>query len=681
VSEHDEHDDEWPDDRPGRAPHRDDGWRGLLREETGPPRIRAGKDLFLHCLESAGLVFVASLVIAGAMPRSVNWQLITITFACLTAVTFYTAMRTTRSTFMSVYLLTWGVLLTVWFTAERHFGLPHELIIAGLFIPSLILAGIGPVAIGHHRQALAAEDTAASGRANELEVKRWVRLFANHGAPGVTVIDVREENGVIEVRGRLGRATRDRRALTYRQLEMIAPEIAVSLQRDPDGVYFSRPEHGSAADFTLHIRPKRRGARPTVHMPLENKPLTVNRALEFGIFDNGKPFRQSLREAHVLIGGSTGWGKSSLLNVFIALLAACNDALIWMIDMSGGMTARPWIMPYLAEHANRPVIDWIATERAEAKLMLETALEVGRIRSTYPVFEKITPSEATPALILICDDMGACFGHGKVTGSTKAGDRVSNWGLSQLGSEFTELARKAAGSMVGAVQRTNVELMGNTGIKAMSDIRFGLHCNDSVDGGRIFPDDPASARLLSELQDRGDALVKRPGGITPVVHLYRIEPEERITDRALYCGDLRPQLEPQCAGHLGDAYAERWDRCTDLLDAWREAGGIPQPPDPDDEFGSIVAFNKLEGLADPPGGIDPREKRMLQIIREAGWTGLYVRQIMSRLQSEGKNPPARETVQRWLAKNADKGKLHRPARGSGWRWANLGDDDDMPDVM
>ena len=1066
-----EHDEEELDEAFGDA-SRNDGWRGLVREQEGPPRIKTGKDLFLHCLESAGLVFVASLVAAGLpLHRVIAWQLVTLAFACLTAVTFYTAYRTTRSAFMSSYLLAWGVLLTVWFTAAWHFGVPHEMVIAGLFIPCLILAGIGPVAIGHHRQALARQDEAALGRANELEIKRWVRFFANHGAPGVKIIDVREEHGVIEVRGELGRATRDRRAMTYRQLEMCAAEMAVSLKRDSDGVYFSKPERGHAADFVLHVRPKRHGARPTVHMPLENKPLTVNRPLEFGVFDNGKPFRQLMREVHVLIGGSTGWGKalacdtpvpvpagwatmgeirpgdlvfdetgnpvrvlaatevmegrpcyevefsdgtvitadawhqwkvdtaasrasrqprhpvtltteqmipglrdapngrlnysvrvaaplqcpeadlpvppytlgawlgdgtsdtglitsadheiineiesegetawvtqdaargvlrdrhavlaclladercspsgeiaarglcrnhwererragrldqwplmrsreagrrevlagyrigdltsrlgdlgmlenkhipaiyqrasesqrrallaglldtdgycipsgtakyystcerlardvhqlacglgykatlrsktaklygkdcglvwivaftpadkvfrlprklarqktdvrpvvfrryvtairpvpsvpvrclmvdgpshlylaghscvpthnSSLLNVFIALLAACPDSLIWLIDMSGGITARPWIMPYLAEHANKPVIDWVATERDEAKLMLESALEVGRVRSTYPVFEKITPSEATPALFLLCDDMGACFGHGKVTGSVKSGDRVSNWGLSQLGSEFTELARKAAGSMVGAVQRTNVELMGGTGIKAMSDIRFGLHCNDSVDGGRIFPDDPAAARMLYELQDRGDALIKRPGGITPVVHLYRIEPEERITDRALYCGNLRPKLEPQCAERL-PAYAGRWDRNADLLDTWREAAGFAPAPDPEDEFGSIVAFNKLDDLTEPPGGTDPREKRMLQLIREAGWTGLYVRQIMSRLEAEGK-APARETVQRWLAKNAQRGKLHRPARGSGWRWANLGDDDDMPDVM
>ena len=675
-----EHDDDLDEHDFDGAPRRDDGWRGLVREQEGPPRIKAGKDLFLHCLESAGLVFVASLVLAGLpLHHTVAWQLVTVTFACLTAVTFYTAMRTTRSAFMSSYLLVWGVLLTAWFTAAWHFGVKHEMIIASLFVPSLILAGIGPVAIGHHRQALAREDEAAAGRANELEIRRWVRFFANHGAPGVKIIDVREEHGVIEVRGELGRATRDRRAMTYRQLEMCAAEMAVSLKRDTDGVYFSKPERGHAADFVLHVRPKRHGARPTVHMPLENKPLTVNRPLEFGVFDNGKPFRQLMREVHVLIGGSTGWGKSSLLNVFIALLAACPDSLIWLIDMSGGITARPWIMPYLAEHANKPVIDWVATERDEAKLMLESALEVGRVRSTYPVFEKITPSEATPALFLLCDDMGACFGHGKVTGSVKSGDRISNWGLSQLGSEFTELARKAAGSMVGSVQRTNVELMGGTGIKAMSDIRFGLHCNDSVDGGRIFPDDPAAARMLYELQDRGDALIKRPGGITPVVHLYRIEPEERITDRALYCGNLRPKLEPQCAERLPE-YAGRWDRNADLLDTWREAAGFAPAPDPEDEFGSIVAFNKLDDLTEPPGGTDPREKRMLQLIREAGWTGLYVRQIMSRLEAEGK-APARETVQRWLAKNAQRGKLHRPARGSGWRWANLGDDDDMPDVM
>ena len=153
-----EHDEEELDEAFGDA-SRNDGWRGLVREQGGPPRIKTGKDLFLHCLESAGLVFVASLVAAGLpLHRVIAWQLVTLAFACLTAVTFYTAYRTTRSAFMSSYLLAWGVLLTVWFTAAWHFGVPHEMVIAGLFIPCLILAGIGPVAIGHHRQALARQD-------------------------------------------------------------------------------------------------------------------------------------------------------------------------------------------------------------------------------------------------------------------------------------------------------------------------------------------------------------------------------------------------------------------------------------------------------------------------------------------------------------------------------------------
>jgi hypothetical protein len=183
--------------------------------------------------------------------------------------------------------------------------------------------------------------------------------------------------------------------------------------------------------------------------------------------------------------------------------------------------------------------------------------------------------------------------------------------------------------------------------------------------------------MLSRLKDPGDCLVKDRAGISPAVHLYRVGSEERITNLALWAGDpdacIRPEPEAALTEAMGDDYKNRWKRSEDLLEVWRKSAGIPEPPD-DDEFGAIIAANNW----DPEKPVDPRRIKMREIVRDAGWAGISVNRIMTRLHSLGMAPPARETVQRWLADDEKMGLVHRGERGSkNWRWARH---DDWPNT-
>jgi hypothetical protein len=668
-------DDRGPSVRPraGQFPMRNDGWRGRNVEAAPPPRGRVDVEqhLWRHSAESGALVIALTLFSAWILPVSVQVGYITAGGAVLTYVIWYASRKTTGSRPMASYLAAWGALVTAWFTWVRLTSPWHSLQISVLLIAGLALAVLGAPAIGHHRQRISREEQAALDLEATAPLRAWERTLARNGAPGCTVTRVKKfGNGGVEIRGRLPKSTGRRQAITFEELAATSQKIAVSKRVNPDGVIFSQPEMSDASEFILTVRPKRTGKRPDVHLPTENKVLSITSPLAIGVHDNGRPYKISLPERHLTVYGTTGAGKSNFLNVLLSLLAACPDALIWLIDMKGGMTARPWVLPYLQGYTPKPVIDWVATSREEAKLMLETALTLVRTRSTYPVFEKIRPDEDTPALILACDDVSACFGHGK------RDNGISNYGLSQLGAEFTELARSVAGILVGAGQRANVELWGGTGIKAMSELRIGMRVASLADAGQVF-ENPQAAKTLSRLQDDGDALVMNRKQFSDVVHLYRVADDKRITARAEWAGELRPDLEQRAVTALGEAYSERWERNKDLLQAWRDSAGIRPEQDFDGEFGEIVANLNF----DPEKPVSPNRRRAREIVREAGWAGVKAGDVWNRLCEEGNNPPRRETVQRWLADDEQMGLMVRGARGSQrWRWANL-DDDDMPGAM
>ena len=55
-----------------------------------------------------------------------------------------------------------------------------------------------------------------------------------------------------------------------------------------------------------------------------------------------RPVRVLIARRNVLIGGIAGAGKSGILNVIIAALAACRDVVLWGVDLKGGMELQPW---------------------------------------------------------------------------------------------------------------------------------------------------------------------------------------------------------------------------------------------------------------------------------------------------------------------------------------------------
>lgn len=60
---------------------------------------------------------------------------------------------------------------------------------------------------------------------------------------------------------------------------------------------------------------------------------SISEPIDFGPFEDAAPCRVLFLRRHGLAGGATGGGKSGWLNVLIGNLVACEDVLIWGIDL------------------------------------------------------------------------------------------------------------------------------------------------------------------------------------------------------------------------------------------------------------------------------------------------------------------------------------------------------------
>jgi FtsK/SpoIIIE family len=69
---------------------------------------------------------------------------------------------------------------------------------------------------------------------------------------------------------------------------------------------------------------------------------SITQPVDLGPFEDAEQCRVSFLRRHALFAGTTGSGKSGGLNVLIATLAACDDVVIWAIDLKNGMELQPW---------------------------------------------------------------------------------------------------------------------------------------------------------------------------------------------------------------------------------------------------------------------------------------------------------------------------------------------------
>jgi len=265
---------------------------------------------------------------------------------------------------------------------------------------------------------------------------------------------------------------------------------------------------------------------------------SMTEPVDLGPFEDAEPCNVLFLRRHALFAGTTGSGKSGGLNVLMATLAACDDVVIWAIDLKKGMELQPWA----------PCIDRLATTPEEAAALLADAVAILQARAAMlaangrRVWE---PSPDMPALVIIVDEYAEL--------ADEAPDAMSDT------DSIARLGRAVAVTLVAATQRPTQKAMGQGAVRSQMDTRICYRVRERKDVDLILGQGMLVAGWHAHtLNAPGKFLVSAPEHTTPRrarAYLVTDDDVARIVARYTH---TRPPLDDVSRGalNLGPAIAE-----------------------------------------------------------------------------------------------------------------------------
>jgi FtsK/SpoIIIE family len=465
--------------------------------------------------------------------------------------------------------------------------------------------------------------------------------------------------------------------------------IEVMLQAQEGAVGFELGDH--SGDVIMRVR-ERDGLAEIALLTPDLRARTVNEPLVMGRQEDGSWLKMLFREMHALVVGTTGSGKSNWINVLIAQLASCNDTIIWMIDMKQGRAAKPWFQAWEDGRAASPPIDWVATTREEAWLMMEAVLAAAQTRSASGIGgNKIIPTPSLPQVCLIVDETAILFGSERGTRTEVGEGGHTNTQFIAKEDEVLQVGRSEAIAGVFATQRGTNSMAGSGDSKANLTTRVALKPATLAELQYVVPDAHFAAKQMAYLCNTPGVGIVAQGshvsGITKFLHHDHIEgecgkdharphcaPGCPVYQTALDTGPIRPALDMMTAIALGEPYANRWRRAAETgvvrVPLAVLSGGRAVPV-------SIDAFDEIiSDVRDPEKELHPDRIRYRQFLAGRGAMGATPKMIWEHLEEQAiaDSRPAkedethtvtRECLQRWMREDEGDGIVHNPDMG---RW-------------
>jgi len=608
----------------------------------------------------------------------------------------FIAWNGTGRKLLPAYLGAFGTFLGSWSIAAGAWGLWTWDAIGAWLAGVTVMIPLGIAAVHQDdggREPLAIEMAEPEKDPDQEVMDQFEYMFSELGAEKVIVLAVEETTGGRVLQLRLPNSGR----VTIDTLRSLTPQIEVILEMAPGTVGFETAANSALVIMRLREKDSLSGSRT---LTPDLRISTVNEAFPVGDQEDGSLNLISVRERHGFGVGTTGSGKSNLVNIFVDQLSHCVDTVIWMIDMKGGRAARPWFQAWSEGRADAPPIDWLATTREEAAMMMEAILAAVEIRMRSGIgMNKIVPSGTMPQIELICDEMADLLGSERGT-RTEVGDdaKTNSWFIGKAEIIGQKGRSEAVGSMWFTQRGTN-SMSGSGDLKSLCELRIALKPATSGDLQWVIPDASEAAKktLMGLVKFPGVGMTQngpKVSGVTKFFHDDHIEGQcgaDEINPRcvqecpiyqsALEVGNIRPQLDSMTASALGPAYEDRWKRAAEngiiRVPVAALSGGRNriEAADYPGAFEEIVS-----GFTDPYAKTHPGLLRMREFLAFQGAMGASVSMILEDLLQQNISV-ARETVHKWLRKDRKDGTVHNPDYGR-WKYGegpNWRTDDDETD--
>jgi S-DNA-T family DNA segregation ATPase FtsK/SpoIIIE len=246
------------------------------------------------------------------------------------------------------------------------------------------------------------------------------------------------------------------------------PAIESALGVRPGSVR-AEPDRHAADRAYLRVIDRDPHAQTIGYRPPEPGTATITKPVPVGLWDDGSIVEVPLLRRNALVGGITDSGKSNVLNVILAYLAACPDVVVWGIDLKGGMELAPWA----------PCIARLATTPQQALKMLADAVTEISIREAEQVArgERLwNPDYDRPAIIIVIDEYAEM--------PDDAAEHADS---------IARLGRAVAVNLLIATQRPTQKAMRHNAVRSQMDVRICLRVRERRDVNVILGDGALTA--------------------------------------------------------------------------------------------------------------------------------------------------------------------------------------------
>jgi len=278
------------------------------------------------------------------------------------------------------------------------------------------------------------------------------------------------------------------------------------------------PDQARADRFVMRVIERDPHAQP---VPWPGTRInSITQPAELGVSENGNAVRALILRRNVLIGGTTGSGKSGVLNVIIAALVACGDVVLWGVDLKGGMELQPWTACFAR----------LATTPGEANELFRDAVTWlnDRARKMAAQGRRVwEPASDDPALVIIVDEYAELPEE-----SHDCADSIARRG------------RAVAVNLIAATQRPTQSAMGkNTAVRSQMDVRICLRVRERRDTDLILGQGALNSGWQAHhLTQPGAFLISDPEHTVPERHRAYLITDDQVTGHAARHAPSRPVL-------------------------------------------------------------------------------------------------------------------------------------------